>query len=159
MSEELKPCPFCGGAACRYTDYAACQSRDCAGSDFLADIEKWNTRAQPTECEPKPIDGAVILQWSEDGETWDDGSEEEMVSGRAYGWKTRELFTRPAPAEVSQLQDRIQQLELGLGLMRCNYDDGVGCEWEQPVLDFVRTLCPTVDSRKWAKLNGPKQPC
>jgi hypothetical protein len=51
---------------------------------------------------------------------------------------------------------RMQALELGLGLMLCNYDDGVGREWEQPVLDFARTLCPAVDSREWIKLNGEK---
>lgn len=49
-------------------------------------------------------EGEPVLQWSDDdGLTWMDGKENEMVSARCAGWKTRTLYRHPAeqPAPVA----------------------------------------------------------
>ena len=57
-----------------------------------------------------PEQGA-IGQWSEDGGlTWCDGSKQELVSARAAGWTTRQLYTDPK-AEIERLQAEIARLE------------------------------------------------
>lgn len=61
MSEELKPCPFCGGEATRTTmrrfKYVSCENSDCsmvveAGAFFSREedaIAAWNTRTGEDE--------------------------------------------------------------------------------------------------------------
>ena len=55
MSEELKPCPFCGGKGCQesyeengwiifYVECESCGASTSSGSEFDEAIEKWNTR-------------------------------------------------------------------------------------------------------------------
>lgn len=51
MSEDPKPCPFCGGPARTYNDgtQATCavEGGDCAGSDVHSPVWMWNARATP----------------------------------------------------------------------------------------------------------------
>lgn len=51
MSEELKPCPFCGGEAERNLDYSKqikCSNQNCLMSDYFIMTESsWNTRVNP----------------------------------------------------------------------------------------------------------------
>lgn len=53
MSEELKPCPFCGGEAHMpyYGDRVEC--RDCKGS--VMTIDAWNTRVDDRVSTPNPV--------------------------------------------------------------------------------------------------------
>lgn len=41
---ELLPCPFCGGKAELYKQYARCSNNEC-GVTLAATVEEWNTRA------------------------------------------------------------------------------------------------------------------
>ena len=48
MTEELKPCPFCGGSAidCGKDDIC-CTTPGCAMSNKYIPLKEWNTRAEP----------------------------------------------------------------------------------------------------------------
>ncbi|WP_312537656.1 hypothetical protein [Stutzerimonas nitrititolerans] len=52
MSDELKPCPFCGSeAGLSKGGRALCSNEDCIACDLFAPVEDWNRRAQPAEAE------------------------------------------------------------------------------------------------------------
>lgn len=65
MSDELKPCPFCGGKPFTpgiYNLYA-CGNSACAGSDIRAKLQDWNIRTNPDPWRPietVPRDGRLI---------------------------------------------------------------------------------------------------
>jgi hypothetical protein len=71
-------------------------------------VKLWNVPPtwRPVE-QPAPAykgQGEPVLQWSDDnGLTWMDGKENEMVSARCAGWKTRTLYRHPTeqPAPVA----------------------------------------------------------
>lgn len=44
MSEELKPCPFCGSPAELIKKYVACSSTQCNAYETHIPIDEWNTR-------------------------------------------------------------------------------------------------------------------
>ena len=52
MSEELRPCPFCGKEPAIDNNFAICVNDDCELSDYWSGLEvgSWNTR---------PIEGAL----------------------------------------------------------------------------------------------------
>jgi hypothetical protein len=50
----------------------------------------------------------VILQWSDDGLNWSDGSEGEMVSARCAGFKTRKLYLWDQPMQAKQNDPAVQ---------------------------------------------------
>lgn len=54
-----------------------------------------------TTCDMHPT-AQVILQWSDDGLLWSDGSEKEMVSARCAGFKTRKLYLQDQPMQAKQ---------------------------------------------------------
>ena len=45
----------------------------------------------------------IILQWSDDGLNWSDGSEDEMVSARCAGFKTRTLYLQDPSAQAKRV--------------------------------------------------------
>jgi hypothetical protein len=51
-SEELLPCPFCGGAALEWSRlglaFACCDDSACPGRDVICSVEIWNRRAPST---------------------------------------------------------------------------------------------------------------
>lgn len=52
MSEDLKPCPFCGSeAGLSKGGRALCSNEGCIACDLFAPVEDWNRRAQPAEAE------------------------------------------------------------------------------------------------------------
>lgn len=48
MSEQIKPCPFCGGDAIKWRRFssimACCAESTCPGSGCVCTVEEWNTR-------------------------------------------------------------------------------------------------------------------
>ena len=50
MSEELKPCPFCGGPASEamWPGHVGCLNSDCGAYKANLSIAAWNRRASPT---------------------------------------------------------------------------------------------------------------
>ncbi len=52
--------------------------------------------------------------------------------------------------EISRLGLRIQQLELGLGGLLLDFDDGVngGASERVPSLDYARTICKAIEFKK-----------
>lgn len=53
-----------------------------------------------TRCDMHPT-AQVILQWSDDGLFWSDGSEKEMVSARCAGFQTRKLYLQDQPVQAN----------------------------------------------------------
>ncbi len=51
MSEELKPCPFCGNEPAPYWKGVGCVTSGCLLNGLHLDADKWNRRAQPAEAE------------------------------------------------------------------------------------------------------------
>lgn len=47
--------------------------------------------------------------------------------------------------QVAELQGEIEQLRRALGGMLFAFDDGVGREWSQDLLDFARQITPAVE--------------
>lgn len=58
------------------------------------------------KCDMHPT-AQVILQWSDDGLNWSDGSEDEMVSARCAGFKTRTLFLQDQPAQAKPVGPKV----------------------------------------------------
>ncbi|QLI49429.1 hypothetical protein vBPaeMUSP18_05 [Pseudomonas phage vB_PaeM_USP_18] len=62
MSEELKPCPFCGSeAGLSKGGRALCSNEGCIACDLFAPVEDWNRRAQPAEAEGVEVVGVVCI--------------------------------------------------------------------------------------------------
>lgn len=63
--DGLLPCPFCGGEAKTYHWNGALQAqcaqemRECAGTDVIAPVAMWNTRAPHPDREAEPTGGVV----------------------------------------------------------------------------------------------------
>lgn len=51
MSDELKPCPFCGNEPAPYWKGVGCATSGCLLNGLHLDADKWNRRAQPAEAE------------------------------------------------------------------------------------------------------------
>lgn len=47
--------------------------------------------------------------------------------------------------ENSELKNRVAELERALGGMLFGFDDGVGRDWSEDLLDFARRLTPAVE--------------
>ena len=57
MSEELRPCPFCGKEPALHANYASCVNDDCEQSDWAGlEVDTWNTR---------PIEDALTARIAE----------------------------------------------------------------------------------------------
>lgn len=68
MSEELKPCPFCGGAA-TYQDYgrdegvwASCGTPGCENHDNWFTVPAWNRRAPRLEAESATGQKTLVIK-------------------------------------------------------------------------------------------------
>ncbi|MGA9221922.1 MAG: hypothetical protein WBZ57_12080 [Pseudomonas graminis] len=69
-------------------------------------------------------------------------------------------------AEVSALQQRLNiadqrvcDLEVGLGGMLFAFDDGVGRDWSAPLLDHARKLCKAVEFKSAPAVRGEEPQC
>ena len=79
MSEELKPCPFCGGPASEamWPGHVGCLNSDCGAYKANLSIAAWNRRASPTppttEGREKAMEDAQrIVAWDDNGRLADD---------------------------------------------------------------------------------------
>ena len=77
MSEELRPCPFCGKEPAIDNNFAICVNDDCEMSDYWSGLEvsSWNTRpiedalnARIAECESALISMVQQFFYNKDGE-------------------------------------------------------------------------------------------
>ncbi len=70
MSEELKPCPFCGAKADMQNDFGVeywvqCTNLDCGATDGTVHIDpnsaaqRWNRRAAKEPCKPVATDEQI----------------------------------------------------------------------------------------------------
>ena len=55
MTDNLKPCPFCGKEPATHANFAICVNDDCEQSDYWTglEVDAWNNR---------PIEGALRVQ-------------------------------------------------------------------------------------------------
>ena len=97
MSEELRPCPFCGKEPAIDNNFAICVNDDCELSDYWSGLEvgSWNTRpiedalkARIAELEAERRWIPVSKSLPEDGEfvlAWDDEIIEVLEYKNTYG--------------------------------------------------------------------------
>ncbi|WP_158891961.1 MULTISPECIES: hypothetical protein [unclassified Pseudomonas] len=99
MSNQLLPCPFCGGAAkssvpFRGTQKAWCNAEGCENKSTF-DVEAWNRRAT------QPAAGEPVYQWRfRDDKHWIECSHKtfEQYSEAPHAVQTRVLWTAPPAA-------------------------------------------------------------
>jgi hypothetical protein len=152
MSEELKPCPFCGGAP--KTSHRACSAGEdgkfiaftacyCGGysarahqygvgetvPDAIRQVSaKWNTRA----------DNATIAELRAEVERL----RKQEASAAIEMLAAHNQFTKQLEDGVRAIVDDRDKLRKALAGMLFAFDDGVGQDWSESLLNFARTLTP-----------------
>ena len=61
-TEELKPCPLCGGRALEYEGRANCRNRDCLMYYDWPSVERWNNRPAPELPEGYRVEGDTLFK-------------------------------------------------------------------------------------------------
>ena len=124
MTEQLKPCPFCGGINVIHSDYRmychACgaEGPDADSADESAAIAAWNRRAQPAQDGAEPVAWQRRMRptWGNGDTPWGPWEECSESQAKDY-WKTpllhdwayeaRALYTHPPAARVPLTTDEI----------------------------------------------------
>lgn len=132
MSDELKPCPFCGNApvvnSCKFNPYARCETDGCKGSklpmlnmDDPSDIAAWNMRAVEDtlkveiESLDKENDGMedAMVQWAKKLEVTEQARD--FLNGCRKDWADQAARMKEqldaANAKIEQLQAQVTVLD------------------------------------------------
>lgn len=113
MTEQLKPCPFCGGINVIHSGYRmychACgaEGPDADSADESAAIAAWNRRAQPAQAGAEPV-YQVSMKSGPANTAWVDCDEGTYNSARLLPseYAVRKLYTHP-PARVPLTDEEI----------------------------------------------------
>ena len=104
MSEELKPCPFCGGQLDpTYETFKCCQG---CGSEFGCSDETWNNR-HTAEIEANAID-ELAEKISIRADATPLGEEDHSMGASVYNWLCH--FQRVAAEHANQIREREREI-------------------------------------------------
>lgn len=155
MTDEVKPCPFCGGEADEHRDpgptgelYVWVGCNDCDATSACVDersmqpeesdaVTLWNTRAEP---EAAPVEPVAFLYTDEEGGRV---ACVEQIEPPFEGWTETPLYNHPLAAPTDALVEKAREWAI---VVR-----EADKQWSQPLSTLLEQLAAALAAMQEAK--------